>query len=108
MLLVLTVSILPLLALWKFGRLPDTLKGFFWIVVPVWMIVHLTSALANETRLFLVPVALIVIPAALYRREGVESPPVPPSTGSGVFDEVSDEVLRTWSAETDVVGPRSR
>jgi hypothetical protein len=108
MLLVLTLSILPVLALWKFGRLPDTLKGLFWIVVPVWMIVHLTSAMANETRLFLVPVALVVIPAALYRREGVESPPARPPTGSDVFAEVTEEVWRSWSAERDVTGPPSR
>ncbi len=68
MFLVLTLSILPLLTLWNFLFLPAFIKGLFWVMVPVWFAVHLSMVLANETRLFLVPVATVLIPGALYYR----------------------------------------
>jgi len=67
--LALTLSILPLLTLWEFRLLPSQVQGLFWLVVPLWFAVHFASALVNETRLFLVPVALVFIPGALYNRE---------------------------------------
>lgn len=66
--LALTFSIPPLLALWEFRLLPLKIRGLFWLIVPLWFAVHFASALVNETRLFLVPVALVFIPAALCRR----------------------------------------
>lgn len=65
----LTISVLPILAVWNFKALPAWLKGIFAIMVPAWFVIHLLMVYANETRVFLVPVALIFIPAALYPRE---------------------------------------
>ena len=66
--LALTFSILPLLTLWEFRLLPIKILGLFWLIVPLWFAIHFASALVNETRLFLVPVALVFIPGALCRR----------------------------------------
>jgi hypothetical protein len=78
MFLALTLSILPILTLWDFARLPAFVKGMFWLMVPVWFGVHLSIVNANETRLFLVPIAIVLIPGALYCRrqpaEPVEAP----------------------------------
>lgn len=66
--LALTFSILPLLTLWDFKLLPDFIKGAFWLIVPLWCAVHISLVRVNETRLFLVPIAAVLIPGALYRR----------------------------------------
>jgi len=68
MFLGLTLSILPILTAWDFALLPAFIKGLFWLMVPLWFAVHLSMAPANETRLFLVPVATVLIPGALYYR----------------------------------------
>jgi hypothetical protein len=68
MLVALTLSILPLLTLWDFRGLPPFLRGLFWLMVPAWCVAHLALALVGETRLFLVPVAAVLIPGALYHR----------------------------------------
>jgi len=68
MLLALTFSILPVLAIWEFGSLPRFIKGVFWLIVPVWFCIHVSTAHVNETRLFLVPIAVVFIPGALAYR----------------------------------------
>jgi len=68
MYLVVTFSILPVLVLWEFGSLPDFLRGLFWLMVPGWLALHIAMVPANETRIFLVPIVLVLIPGALYRR----------------------------------------
>jgi hypothetical protein len=65
----LTVSVLPILAIWNFRALPVWLKGMFVIMVPAWFVIHFLMIYANETRVFLVPIAVVLIPAALYPRE---------------------------------------
>lgn len=60
-----TLGLMPLMALWSWRHWPQTLKRFFWAVVPVWFPVHFALAHAPETRLFLVPQVLIFIPGAL-------------------------------------------
>jgi hypothetical protein len=37
------------------------------MVLPVWVALHMAAAYASETRLFMVPISLVLIPAALYR-----------------------------------------
>jgi len=64
----LTLSVLPIAAIWNFRGLPAWLRGMFWIMVPAWFAVHFLMVYANETRIFLVPAALVFIPAALYPR----------------------------------------
>lgn len=61
-----TLGIIPLFVVFKFKSLSLPLKMFFMVVVPVWFIIHLVKSQAMETRLFLVPQAMIFIPAFLY------------------------------------------
>jgi hypothetical protein len=64
--LLLTLGIVPVLAIFSYPAWHRTLKIFFWAVVPVWLVVHFFAALVAETRLLLVPQALIFIPGALF------------------------------------------
>ena len=77
-----TLGVVPLLALIWFNRWPFYLKALGMLIVPFWIVVHLFKSMAMETRLFLVPQALIFIPALLcliefelkkyYQEEGKE------------------------------------
>ena len=64
--LLLTLGILPFLAIFCYRNWHRTLRIFFWIVVPAWFGVHFFAALVAETRLLLVPQVLIFIPGALF------------------------------------------
>ena len=64
--LILTLGIIPLLAILAYSKWPYALQVFFWVVVPVWVAVHFAAALVAETRLLLVPQALAFIPGALF------------------------------------------
>jgi hypothetical protein len=61
-----TMGILPLMAIFSFHQWPDSLRAFFWAIVPVWFLVHPFISIMAETRLFLVPFALIFVPGALF------------------------------------------
>jgi hypothetical protein len=61
-----TLGVLPLMAWIAFRRWPHPLKMFFWIIAPLWIIIHLFLGVLAETRLLLVPDALISIPGALF------------------------------------------
>ena len=60
-----TAGIIPFLALLAYPNWGRHLKIFFWTLVPIWGVVHFFAAVVSETRLFLVPLALVFIPAAL-------------------------------------------
>jgi hypothetical protein len=64
--LLITLGIIPGLAIIAYRSWPTSLKIFFWTVVPAWFLVHFFAAIITETRLLLVPQALIFIPAALF------------------------------------------
>jgi hypothetical protein len=64
--LVATFNILPFLALAAWRWWPPLLRGFFWVLVPIWFAVHWVGAVMSETRLLLVPLALVVLPGALF------------------------------------------
>jgi hypothetical protein len=64
--LLVTLGIVPLLAILAYTKWPYALRIFFWVVVPVWVVIHFTAALVAETRLLLVPQALIFIPGAVF------------------------------------------
>jgi hypothetical protein len=68
--LAVTFTLLPLLTLWQFRGLPDFLRGLFWLMVLPWLGLHLVMVPVNETRIFLVPIAMVLIPGALYPRAG--------------------------------------
>lgn len=61
-----TFTILPVVVILFFKRLPHLLKQWFWLICPVWFAIHLAYSTAVETRLFLVPQVLIFIPAFLW------------------------------------------
>ena len=63
--LVSTLGILPLMAIFSIRQWPYILKSFFWIVVPPWFLIHFFASAIAETRLLLVPHALIFLPGAL-------------------------------------------
>ena len=61
-----TLGLLPIMAVASIRSWPPVLRRFFWTLVPVWVLVHLIAAVMAETRLFLVPHALVIIPGALF------------------------------------------
>jgi hypothetical protein len=61
-----TFMILPVIVLLGFRNLPVVLQRWFWLIVPFWFVLHLAKSTAIETRLFLVPVAIIFVPAFLW------------------------------------------
>jgi len=63
--LIATLSIVPIIAIIGYKKWSLPLRVFFWVIVPIWFIVHAFSAVMAETRLFLVPQAMVFIPAAL-------------------------------------------
>lgn len=60
-----TLGIIPLIVILRFKSLNNYLRTFFFLLVPVWFIIHFLKSTAVETRLFLVPQALVFIPACL-------------------------------------------
>jgi hypothetical protein len=60
-----TVGIVPLVAMAGYHSWPAVLRRFFWVIVPLWCLIHAIAAVMAETRLFLVPHALIFVPGAL-------------------------------------------
>jgi hypothetical protein len=60
-----TVNVVPLLAVLSWRRWPVELKAFGIAVVPAWIVIHLFTAVLSETRLLLVPFALVLVPGAL-------------------------------------------
>jgi hypothetical protein len=63
--LITTFSLIPLIAIVTLRKAPGILQRFFWAIVPIWFLVHVFVALDEETRLFLVPVAVVFIPIVL-------------------------------------------
>jgi hypothetical protein len=72
--LLITLSVVPFLAIASYRYWTGTLKIFFWAVVPFWFVVHFFSALVAETRLVLVPQALVFIPGMLFGVIGETKP----------------------------------
>lgn len=75
-----TLSIIPLVVVLNLGKLPVILRHWFWLIVPFWFVIHLVMGTAMETRLFLVPQALIFIPALLILIDYWYSENIDPST----------------------------
>jgi len=63
--LIATLSIIPIVAIIGYRKWPLQLRVFFWVIVPIWFIIHAFGAAMAETRLFLVPQAMVFIPGAL-------------------------------------------
>jgi hypothetical protein len=65
-----TLGLVPLVALASWSAWPATLRRFFWIVVPAWFTIHCVGSVLAESRVLLVPQALIFIPAAAFAAGG--------------------------------------
>lgn len=61
-----TFAAIPLVILYTFKRYPHLLKKWFIFLVPVWFAVHFLSVVAYQTRLFMVPMVLILMPMTLW------------------------------------------
>lgn len=61
-----TLSVIPLVAALGYRHWPAVLKAFCWTLVPLWFAIHALAAVMAESRLLLVPQALVLIPAALF------------------------------------------
>ena len=61
-----TYGVIPLIILYHFRSLPYLLKKWFLFLVPVWYAVHYISVVAYQTRLFMVPFVMIMIPMLLW------------------------------------------
>jgi len=59
------VSIIPLMILYNFKKFPLLQRVWFVGIVPAWFAVHIYSVVIYQTRLFLAPLALILIPMLL-------------------------------------------
>ena len=59
------MTVLPLLALAGVRRWPLDLRALGLAVVPIWVIAHFVLSVAAETRLFLVPYVLVIVPGVL-------------------------------------------
>ncbi len=72
-----TFGFIPVLGLFTFFAWHPYWKRFFFIMVPAWFAIHAFASVMAETRLFLVPLAVIFIPAALfllYDKEDIWAP----------------------------------
>lgn len=61
-----TLGIIPILALMSFKKWPAHLRTYFWVIVPCWFFINAFYGTMAETRLFLVPQAMVFIPGALF------------------------------------------
>ncbi|RYD77257.1 MAG: hypothetical protein EOP53_13280 [Sphingobacteriales bacterium] len=61
-----TFAIVPLIVLYKFKSFPYLLKKWFLFLVPVWFLIHFVSVVAYQTRLFMVPFILVMLPMLLW------------------------------------------
>ena len=60
-----TLTIVPLLAVAAWRNWPRELVAFGLAIVPAWFLIHVFTSVLAETRLVLVPLALVFIPGAL-------------------------------------------
>jgi hypothetical protein len=60
-----TLNVLPLLALIAWRRWSPELRAIGLAVAPAWVAIHLFTSVLAESRLLLVPLALVFIPGAL-------------------------------------------
>ena len=61
-----TYGVIPLIILYRFRSFPYLLKKWFLFLTPVWFAIHYISVVAYQTRLFMVPFVLIMIPMMLW------------------------------------------
>lgn len=60
-----TFALLPFVFLFKFRAMDFRLRLFFLLMVPLWLLVHWVSVVGYQSRLYLVPTLLILLPGVL-------------------------------------------
>ena len=60
-----TMGVIPLMVVYTFKQSPHLLKKWFIFLVPIWITVHYISVVAYETRYFIVPFVIIIMPMLL-------------------------------------------
>ena len=60
------VSVLPFVVAIFYNKLHPLLRWLFILIVPAWFGIHYVSVVAWESRLFLVPLVTVLMPATLY------------------------------------------
>lgn len=63
--LIATAGLFPLFAVLAYRSWPPVLRAFALAVLPAWALVHLPASVMAESRLFLAPLALVVIPGGV-------------------------------------------
>jgi hypothetical protein len=61
-----TFGVIPLILLYNFRQFPYLLKKWFLFIVPIWFAIHFVSVVAYQTRLFMVPFILVMLPMLLW------------------------------------------
>ncbi len=64
-----TYAVVPLMLLYRFKRAPHLLRKWFLFLVPIWFLVHYVSVVAYQTRLFMVPFVIVMLPMLLWQIE---------------------------------------
>ncbi len=70
-----TFGVIPLIILYCFKTFPYILKKWFLCIVPAWFAIHFISVVAYQTRLFMVPMILIMMPMILLVVEKIYNSP---------------------------------
>lgn len=74
-----TCAFIPVIAVWAIRKWPSTLRVFFWTAVPLWLAVHFVACIVAESRVVLVPFALVFVPGALFGCLAASSHPKEPA-----------------------------
>ena len=77
-----TLGLVPLVGLLFFSSWPRLWQRLFLVVCPAWFLVHSFASVMAETRLFLVPQAIIFIPGALFAMQAWLHAQETPATSS--------------------------
>ncbi len=77
-----TLGLAPFVGLAFFESWPLLWKRIFLIVCPIWFLIHSFASIMAETRLFLVPQAIVFIPGVLFAVCAWLSTQVQPATSS--------------------------
>lgn len=75
-----TLAVIPVVVILFLKRLPSVLQTWFWLVCPAWFVIHFSYSTVVESRLFLVPQALIFIPGFIFLVEEWYKVPAPTDT----------------------------
>ncbi len=70
--LVATGGLFPLFALMAYRAWPPLLHALALAILPAWILVHLSASVLAESRLMLVPLAVVLIPGGLFAFGGTE------------------------------------